>query len=214
MPRLSWPAALAAEVLLGAVCLFGSTPTASADEPRFLGRTRKEWVGELEASVGRRRRTHAAWALTQLAEREAGPSDTMVWLNELFLLCEDESPSVRYWGHLGVQRFVRKLPPDHPARSSTHKLLADAVADSSLAARIVAAQTLAHLGHTEQALEVLVAALQNPQEGVRIQAISALEQIGLAARPATDAIRAATSDSSEYVKRISARILETLAAQP
>jgi hypothetical protein len=213
MTRLSWPAALAAEILFGVLCLLGAAQV-SADEPRFLGRTRKDWVGELDASAGRRRRTHAAWALAQMAEREAGPTDTMVWLNELFLLCEDESASVRYWGQLGVQRFVGELPPNHPARASTIKLLNDAAADSSQAARIVAAQTLAQLGHADQALEVLVDALQNPQESVRIQAIAALEQLGPAARPAIDSIRAATSDSSEYVKRISTRALESLATQP
>jgi HEAT repeat protein len=215
MPRASLLIALAMELLISAVCLLaGAANTARADEPRFLGRTRKEWVSELEASAGRRRRSHAAWALAQMADREAGPTGTMVWLNELFLLCEDESSTVRYWGQLGVQNFALKLPPNHPARASTIKLLMDAATDSSLAARIVAAKTLAQMGHADQGLEVLVDALQDPQESVRIQAIAALEKLGPTARPAEAALRVATSDPSEYVKRIATRALETLAAKP
>jgi HEAT repeat protein len=178
------------------------------EEAQFLGRTRKQWIADLEPAASRRKRSHAAWALSQMAVLDAAPANTAVWLNELFLLCEDESPTVRYWGQLGLQRFAARLPADHPARIPMLKLLADAVADSALAVRLVAAETQIHLGHSESGLAVLVESLKSPQESVRIQAIDALARLGPAARPAEAAIRAATADGSDYVKHIAARALQ------
>ena len=51
------------------------------------------------------------------------------------------------------------------------------------------------------------AAMSDPQDAVRIQAIAALEKLGESARPGEATLRAATTDSSEYVKRISTRAL-------
>jgi HEAT repeat protein len=82
--------------------------------------------------------------------------------------------------------------------------------DKAAAPRIAAAQALGALGKSDQALPVLVAAMNDPQESVRIQAVAALEKLGPAARPAVETLRTATSDSSEYVKRISARALSSL----
>jgi HEAT repeat protein len=190
-----------------------SEESARADEPQFLGRTRKDWVKELDKSSNRRRRTHAAWGIAEMAIREAKPSDTMVWLNELLLLCEDESPAVRYWGQMGLARFIAGLPADHPARPPTARLLSDAVTDSAIAVRLVAAETLVTFGPADQGLGVLVEALEHPQESVRIAAIAALQRLGPAARPAEADIRKATTDSSEYVKRISTRLVEQFDAQ-
>jgi hypothetical protein len=55
-----------------------------------------------------------------------------------------------------------------------------------------------------------VQALSDPQEAARIAAIDSLARLGPLAAPAKQQIAAAASDSSEYVKRISARWLATL----
>jgi HEAT repeat protein len=190
---------------LAAVCV----TRAVAEEHRFAGRTREEWVGELD-SGNRRQRSHAAWALSQFAVQEAGPQNTMVWLNELYLLVESDSPSVRYWGLVGLGQFLPKLAANHPARATAVQVLATSLKDQSPGARLAAAEALARAGQTSTALPVLVAALKDPQEATRIQAAMALENLGESARAALPEIKAATSDVSEYVKRISLRTVGKL----
>jgi HEAT repeat protein len=183
--------------------------TLAADEPRIIGRTRQDLVRELE-SGSRRQRVHAAWALSQLAVQQAGPDDTMVWLNELYLLVESDSSSVRYWGLVGLGQFLSKLDRNHPARATAVKVLTEALADRSLAARVAAAESLALAGQPRDALPVLIDAMKSPQESVRIQAVSALERLGSSAAPARATLQAAAEDASEYVKRISTRALQRL----
>jgi HEAT repeat protein len=52
--------------------------------------------------------------------------------------------------------------------------------------------------------------MESPQESVRIQAVAALAKLGPAARQAVATLTAATTDPSEYVKRISSRALAQL----
>src|SRR5687768_3876967 len=113
-----------------------------AEEARFAGRTREEWVAVLD-SGSRRQRTHAAWALSQFAAQQAGPQNTMLWLNELYLLVESDSPSVRYWGLNGLGQFLTKIDPAHPARATAVQVLADSLKDKSPGARLAAAEALA-----------------------------------------------------------------------
>jgi HEAT repeat protein len=86
--------------------------------------------------------------------------------------------------------------------------------DKAAAPRLAAAAAIGQLGQAGKALPVLVAAMKDPQDATRIQAVAALELLGAAARPAEPTLRAATTDSSEYVKRISARALEKLQGGP
>jgi hypothetical protein len=183
--------------------------TTTAEEPRFLGRTRQEWVSALESS-GRRERTHAAWAISQFAVDEVGPTNTMLWLNELCLLAESESPTIRYWGVLGIGRLLQKVEPGHPARTTAIAALTTVLKDQSPGPRVAAAEALAVAGQAGEALPVLVLAMSSPQESVRIQAVSSLEKLGPAVQPAVATLEAATSDSSEYVKRIAGRALAKL----
>jgi HEAT repeat protein len=186
-------------------------PAALAGEPQFLGRNQYQWIQSLEASTSRRQRAYSAWALAEFSVEQANSPDTMKWLNELFLMTENDNPSVRYWGVWGVRRFVAKLGDTHPARGPALKLLAELTEKNSPSVEIAAAEALAHLGRPQQGLPVLTRALEDPQESVRIQAAAALESLGELARPAEGALQRAKGDSSEYVKRLSTRALETLA---
>ena len=76
--------------------------------------------------------------------------------------------------------------------------------------RLAAAQALGVLGRADRALPVLIAAMNDPQESVRIQAVAGLESIGAADMVTMQTLRAARNDTSEYVKRISERSLEKL----
>ena len=197
--------------LLAVACLTGFTiGRSTAEEPRFLGRTRLEWIDALALSK-RGQRSHAAWAIQEFAVGQADRENGLLWLNELLLLTESPtSPSVRYWGTLGLGRLCQKLEPTAPARIKAQEALPLLLKDLSPAVRIAAADALLPATDKAAALALLVESLSHPQEAVRIQAIMALERWGEAARPAVASLRQATTDSSEYVKRISTRALEKL----
>lgn len=201
-------------VLFGAFWLsFAGQPVpARADEPQYVGRTRQQWVAEYDAG-GEQQRSHAAWALSQFAVQQAGAADSMLWLNQLIQLVESNSSTVRYWGLTGLGQFLGKLDADHPACASALAVLQDSLKDTSASARVVAAEALARSGRPQAALPVLVEAMQHPQESVRIQATSALASLGEAARPALPTLQRATTDDSEYVKRIAARTIARLTAK-
>lgn len=195
------------------VLLVASAMSLDAAEPQFQGRTRREWVDQAEGG-SRRQRIHAAWAIQQFAVEQISPENELVWLNELLLLIESNSSSARYWGAMGLGRIAGKLPEQSVARSQALAALPSLFNDVSFAVRIGAADAMLAAGDRQKALAVLVSGLAHPQEAVRIQAASALERWGQEARPATEPLTQATSDSSEYVKRIATRVLSKLQSAP
>jgi len=173
-------------------------------EEAFLGRSREAWNQEFDSSTGQKR-VYAAWAIAQLA----GQANEELSLLEPLL--KDDDATVRYWGAMGFQLRAENADKSDVGRLATaSERLRPLLKDKAAAPRIAAAQSLAMLGQTEQALPVLVAAMGDPQDSVRIQAVAALEKLGPAARPAIDTLQKATGDSSEYVKRISERSLASL----
>jgi HEAT repeat protein len=182
--------------------------TASAQE-KFLGRAADEWSQKLAASQGQER-VYAAWALAQMAGQEAGGPGDHVHFAELVKLISDGDASVRYWGAQGLSNYAQQLKPRDSGRGAAINALLPLLEDKAAAPRIAAALAVGQLGKPDKALPILVAGLSEPQEAARIQAVSALEQLGPAARPALETLQKATSDNSEYVKRISERALAKL----
>lgn len=195
--------------VLAAVLLALETNSAIADEALYLGRTRLEWVSLFEAG-GRRERTHAAWAISQFAVEQVKPTNAMLWLNELCLLAENDSPSVRYWGVVGIGQYLGKVESPHPTYEAAITALSAALKDRAVSPRLAAAEALAKSGRANQTLPILVAAMSDPQEAVRIQAVTALANLGTVAASARNTLQAATSDESEYVKRIANRAMSRL----
>jgi HEAT repeat protein len=194
-------------VLLGLPLL----QVASAEET-FLGRSADQWSEAFSASEGQKR-VHAAWAIAQFAGLSAaGPNDQLHFA-ELVKLVSDSDPTVRYWGVLGLEGFAKKLNRGDGGQTAALNTLLPLLEDKAAAPRIAAAQAAGALGQPEKALPVLVAAMSDPQESARIQAAAALEKLGTAARPAEPTLRKATSDDSEYVKRISERSLASLGVE-
>jgi HEAT repeat protein len=183
--------------------------SAAAQEPQFLGRTRQQWVDHLESGF-RQQRSHAAWGLQEFAAEQLNSQNAVIWLNELLILTESRSPSVRYWGTVGLGRMIAKLEPASPVRGKALESLPQLLKDQTPSVRIAAADALEQASDKSAALAVLVEAMAHPQDAVRIQAVTALERWGEAARPAAQTLRSAAGDSSEYVKRISARALAKL----
>ena len=180
-----------------------------AQEPQFLGRTRQQWIDQLESGL-RGQRSHAAWAIQEFAAQEVNSQNAIVWLNELLLLSESASPSARYWGVLGLGRMIDRLDARAPARIKALEALPRLLKDPSSAVRIAAADALLPAKDNAAALAVLVESMSHPQDAVRIQAVAALERWGQSARPAAQTLRQATTDPSEYVKRISTRAVAKL----
>lgn len=202
-------AVLLAEFCLAALGLAAFAAASSADEPRFLGRTRGQWISQLE-SGDRRQHRHSAWAISQMATEQVNADNAMLWLNELCLLTEHGHSSVRYWGAVGLGQFIQKLDAGHTARAKTRQALANLLEDHAAGPRLAAAEALCQAGDAQRGLPALVAAMSHPQDAVRIQAATALARLGEHARPAVATLQAARSDSSEYVKRLAARALANL----
>lgn len=117
--------------------------------------------------------------------------------------------TVRYWGAMAILRNVGDSP-------QSVELLAIATSfldDSSAAVQIVAAEAIALSSESESGFSRLASLCKHPQEAVRIQAIAAIERLGPEAESLRATIFEATSDSSEYVKRISTRTLAKLDAK-
>jgi hypothetical protein len=194
-----------------AMLFFGGPISLACGQDMFLGRSTDEWVQTL-ASSGKSQRTQAAWAMAQMAGRAAGGPNAQVHFAELVKLGSDSDPTLRYWGVQGLAAFGQPLGEKGGSRTAAINTLLLLLDDPSAASRIAAAQALVVLGEPGKALPVIVAAMSDPQDSVRIQAVAALEKAGPAARPAEATLQAATSDSSEYVKRISERALKRLQA--
>jgi HEAT repeat protein len=175
----------------------------------FLGRSFDQW-SEMLTSSQANERAYAAWAIGKLAAQSAGKPNDQVYFAELVKLIHDSDATVRYWGVLGLAGYAKSLPGKDGGQKAVINTVTPLLEDKAAAPRIAAAQTLGILGQPEKALPVLVAAMSDPQDSVRIQAAGALEVMGPAARPASATLEKGTSDSSEYVKRISQRTLQTL----
>jgi HEAT repeat protein len=185
----------------------------AAAQSQFLGRTTDEWrerVGSDQPHV----RAEAAWALSQYAavNPRRNESFRLILLDNLVF---HEDATVRYWIIQGLERLALSKESQEATRRAIQTSLRTSLSDKALAPRIASAQALGLLGDADTALPVLIEAMNHPQDAVRIQAVAALEKLGEAARPAEATLRAATSDPSEYVKRISTRALQKLdAAKP
>jgi len=110
-------------------------------------------------------------------------------------LLDDEDSAIRYWGAIGG--LVR---PEN-ARDSFGRLT-KALADPSPSVQVAAAHALAGIGMEEFALPVLMRALANDNEWVRVHALNVLDELGPKAAPARRAIQALKSDPNEYIKHL------------
>jgi len=84
------------------------------------------------------------------------------------------------------------------------------IADTSPCVRIAAAHALCDWGWEDQALPVLVNALEHGTDSVRLAAAIALGRIGEKARPALPQLKAAMEDTYGYVPRVTKYTLERL----
>ena len=178
----------------------------------YQGRSFDEWIELLAVSQGPQR-VAAAEPIARIAGRSAGSPQDAVFFAQLVSLISDSEPQVRYWGVMGLATFGEQLGKQGGGPTAVVNTLEPLLKDHSPAPRIAAAQTLALLGKTKQPLAVLVAAMADQQESVRMAAVTALERIGPAARPAQPALHKALSDHSETIRQIARRAIDRLEQQ-
>jgi len=116
-------------------------------------------------------------------------------------LLKDEDPAIRFWGATALVALGNKAPAE---------LVRKALEDSSASVQVAAAEALCALGHSDEALPVLIRNLRQGGDWVRLQAADVLDRLGEKARPALDALKEAEKDKNQYVQRIVDHALKAL----
>lgn len=158
----------------------------SEDSPGLAGRSAAEWRALLDSDV-RVLRLSAVKALGELRQ-----------VNDLIALLSDSDAAVRHWAAFYL-RFV-------PSSPETRARLREAVSDPDPVVRTTAGATLVWLGEDE-GLETVIQALDHPQMGVVIWALTELRDLGPKAAPAKGAVRKLLKSNVNYYKRLAQQIL-------
>lgn len=116
-------------------------------------------------------------------------------LGDLKQRLTDTDPAVRYWGATGLGMLGESAAKAAPQ-------LEAALSDSKPAVRVAAADALLRIGRDEPALPVLIDAMKDQNEWIRLQAINVLDRIGPRARSACPVIDRAQEDPNAYVVRV------------
>lgn len=122
----------------------------------------------------------------------------------------DPYGSVRYWAAVGLHTVCLDSGTAERAASALKKHLDD----PSPIVRIASAEALCDWGQEAEALPVLIEAMEDKSDTVRLNAVIALGHIGEKARPALPQLRAATKDSFGYVTRVVKYVLQRLEQTP
>lgn len=172
--------------------MFVPEPILEAEEERLGDR----WaIGQSEAGRAR---------LKQVRQVATAASRTTVEdLDQLTQWLSSKDPAIRWWatmalGNLGTQAF--------PARTRIKELLHD----DSACVRVAVARAMDRMGQTEAALPILTRSLGDNSPCVRLWAIDVLDHMHERARPAIEAVRAATKDENQYVANIAKHVLTEL----
>ena len=122
---------------------------------------------------------------------------------------DDPHGSVRYWAAVGLHTVCLESESVKRAASA----LQEHLNDPSPIVRIASAEALCDWGHEKEALPVLIQAMQDKSDTVRLNAVISLGRVGEKARPAIPQLQAATKDSFGYVTRVVKYVLQRLKAQ-
>ena len=110
-------------------------------------------------------------------------------------LLKDEDSAVRYWGAVGCVVRGEQAKPAEEA-------LLKALGDPSPSVRVAAADALTRIGRVDAALPILERGLKDDSEWTRLHAATLLDVLGAKADPVRDALKAASTDKNEYVRRV------------
>src|SRR5262245_7991604 len=144
----------------------------SRGEDSFVGKTPQQWKEQL-SSAQPQSRVEAAWAVAQIAGRSPSERQNATFDGVPQQLVRDADPSVRYWGAQALAMYAKRVGPTIGAHAAGISGLESLLNDKSPAPRIAAAESLCTLGQGNKGLPVIVAAMDDPQDSVRIQAVTA-----------------------------------------
>jgi HEAT repeat protein len=122
-------------------------------------------------------------------------------LPKLITMLEDKDSGVRYWGALGCLILGEKAILAIPKLRSR-------LDDPAPNVCITAAEILSNLESPEEPLRVLKKLLYHPEEKVRLHAINTIDYLEEKALPILDSIKDKMNDESDYVVRVTQKILE------
>ena len=123
---------------------------------------------------------------------------------ELLQGMDDPDPAMRYWAATGLGNL-------EGGSAAVAERLRAALADEAGVVRVAAARGLCRADLAEEALPVLIAELKSGNEGVRLSAMTVLDELGEGARPALAAIEEAAKDESHgYTVRVAKHTLQVL----
>ncbi len=166
------------------------------------------FLDEADKVAGNRRSTvvgpNGKARVRKLMEVAAAIASGAASITQMEGYLNEADPAVRWWGAMG-------LGNDAKVAAKATGALQHALDDDSTAVRVAVARALDRAGHTDQALPVLTAALRDDNGSTRLWAITVLDEMDQRARPAADAIRAATKNqSNKYVERVAATAIREL----
>ncbi len=121
-------------------------------------------------------------------------------LDEIISFLKDENPTVRYWGANGCLILKSNALPAKAA-------LLEVLDDESPDVRIAAAEALCHLGENENAVPVLISALDEENLMVRVHALNSFHILG------EETAKAAMPKIKEIVKDKEGRSYDLRAAE-
>jgi HEAT repeat protein len=170
-------------------------------EAVHLGKSLQQWQADL-ASSDRTTRLLAARSIGEMGV--AGDQGALEALTSA--LSHDDS-AVRYWAAVALGDMA-----DNAAGAKS--TLESRLKDEAPEVRVWAAYALARQGQAAEGVPVLIEVLGNPERGARLQAITALDQLGETGRPAAAAMQLAVKDDFDYVGRIARHALWVLGERP
>jgi N-sulfoglucosamine sulfohydrolase len=125
-------------------------------------------------------------------------------LKELIKALGDSDATIRYWAATGIGNIgIGAL--------SGHAHLVRSLKDTSVCVRIAVARALCRMNQPQQALPVLIAAMEDDNQWARLQAAIVLDNINEMARPAEAVLKKALTDQpNKYITRVANRALNVM----
>jgi HEAT repeat protein len=181
-------------LILIALALAASLPAADLVH---LGKSLRQWQADLSSSD----RTTRLLAARSIGEM--GVAGNPGALEALSSALSHQDSAVRYWAAVALGDMGDRAAGARSALESRLK-------DDAPEVRAWAGYALARQGHAAEGVPVLIEVLQNPERGARLQAITALDQLGETGRPAVAEMKKAVQDDFDYVGRIALHALWAL----
>ncbi|MEZ5365858.1 MAG: HEAT repeat domain-containing protein [Bryobacterales bacterium] len=167
-----------------------------AAEDLHLGRSLEQWNKELKAGIARAPAGRASPGRDGLAGNQGA-------LDALTAALANKDSAVRFWSAIALGEMGDRA-------ATAQQALEKALQDPTPEVRVWAAYALARQGRADAGVPVLIEVLGDPERGARLQAVTALDQLGETGRPAAEAMKQAVSDDFDYVGRIARHALWAL----